>query len=207
MLSDLAFDALGNICRRYGSLLQDAEYTYLGRSGCGLGDAKNSAYGNGSTNAFGAHQAVRIDSSSTGYYSYDASGNQVSKSIAASPSYNRTIKYSLDNHAYEAAPGSGTAVKFWCGSDGARYKRVEGGKTTYYLGNVEIEVVSGVSTIKRTLAGVYVQTLVGGTTTANNYLFHDQLGNLARITDADGNPVNSKVGRNKRSALRRIQLR
>jgi RHS repeat-associated protein len=82
-------------------------------------------------------------------------------------------------------------VKFWYGSDGARYKRVEGGKTTYYLGNVEIEVVSGVSTIKRTLAGVYVQTLVNGSTTANNYLFHDQLGNLARITDASGNPVNS----------------
>ena len=94
-------------------------------------------------------------------------------------------------HAYEAALTSGGSVKFWYGSDGARYKRVDGGKTTYYLGNVEIEVVSGVSTIKRTLAGVYVQTLVGGTTTANNYLFHDQLGNLARITDASGNPVNS----------------
>ena len=185
------YDALGNICRRYGSLLQDAEYTYLGRSGCGLGDAKNSAYGGGSTNAFGAHQSVQIDAGTTGYYGYDASGNQVTKTIAASPSYNRTIKYSLDNHAYEATPGSGTAVKFWYGSDGARYKRVEGSKTTYYLGNVEIEVVSGASTIKRTLAGVYVQTLVGGTTTANNYLFHDQLGNLARITDASGNPVNS----------------
>jgi RHS repeat-associated protein len=48
-----------------------------------------------------------------------------------------------------------------------------------------------VSTIKRTLAGVYVQTLVNGSTTANNYLFHDQLGNLARITDANGTPISS----------------
>lgn len=185
------YDALGNLCRRWGSLLQTASFTYLGRSGCGLGDAKNSAYGNGSTNAFGAHQLVQSDSGGTTvYYGYDPGGNQTSKN-APSPLYDRTIQYSLDNHAYEAAPGSGTAVKFWYGSDGARYKRVEGGKTTYYLGNVEIEVVSGVSTIKRTLAGVYVQTLVNGSTTANNYLFHDQLGNLARITDANGTPVNS----------------
>lgn len=184
------YDALGNICRRYGTLLQDAEYTYLGRSGCGLGDAMNSAYGNGSTNAYGPHQAVQTDSgSSTVYYGYDPSGNQTSKD-AASATYDRTLKYSLDNHAYEAVPGSGATVKFWYGSDGARYKRKDGTKTTYYLGNVELVVESGVTTIKRTLAGVYLQTIIGGST-SDYYLFHDQLGNLARITNATGTPINS----------------
>ena len=99
---------------------------------------------------------MEIDAGTVGYYGYDASGNQVSKDSYGT-AYDRTIKYSLDNHAYEAALATGGSVQFWYGSDGARYKRVEGGKTTYYLGNVEIEVVSGVSTIKRTLAGVYVR--------------------------------------------------
>ncbi|GAA5007329.1 FG-GAP-like repeat-containing protein [Pseudoluteimonas lycopersici] len=184
------YDALGNVCRRSGSMLQTAEFTYLGRSGCGLGDDKNSAYGNGSANTYGAHQLVQSDSGGTTvYYGYDPSGNQITKD-APSATYDRTIKYSLDNHAYEAAPGSGTTVKFWYGSDGARYKRIDGSKKTLYLGNVEIVIEGGVNTFRRTLAGEYLQTIVSNVAT-ENYLFHDQLGNLVRITNATGTPVNN----------------
>ncbi len=44
------------------------------------------------------------------------------------------------------------------GSDGARYKRVDGGKTTLYLGNVEIEDIGGAKTYKRTVAGIMLRT-------------------------------------------------
>ncbi len=183
------YDALGNICRKSGSMFATTEYTYLGRSGCGLGGAMNSAYGNGSANSYGAHQVVQTDSGTTTvYYGYDTSGNQTTKD-APSATYDRTLKYSLDNHAYEAAPGSGTTVKFWYGSDGARYKRIDGSKKTLYVGNVEIVIEGGVNTFRRTLAGEYLQTIVSNVAT-ENYLFHDQLGNLVRITDATGAPVN-----------------
>ena len=59
------------------------------------------------------------------------------------------------------------------------------GKTTLYLGNVEIETVGGVKTIKRNVAGVLQQSIVGAAVTSH-YLFHDQLGSVVRTTNATG---------------------
>ncbi|MGH8078335.1 MAG: hypothetical protein ACREPE_13550, partial [Lysobacter sp.] len=85
--------------------------------------------------------------------------------------------------------GTGQRTRFWYGSDGQRYKREDSsGRTTIYLGNVEIIRDGGGTTIKRTLAGVVQQTIVGEAITSH-YLFHDHLGSLVRITDAAGTVV------------------
>ena len=47
-----------------------------------------------------------------------------------------------------------------------------------------------VTTTRRTVAGVMLQTVVGATAT-NYYLFHDQLGSLVRIAGATGTVVSS----------------
>lgn len=102
----------------------------------------------------------------------------------------RTIKYSVDDKAYEIAMGGGQRVRFWYGPDGQRYKRVEGGKTTYYLGGVEV-VVQGGTTFKRYLGGIALQTVIDGVVSNTKYLFHDHLGSLVRIANADGSIADS----------------
>nr|MDQ3024399.1 hypothetical protein [bacterium] len=105
--------------------------------------------------------------------------------------YDRTLRYSIDDLAHEAVSGTGVRTRFWYGSDGARYKREDGSKKTLYLGNVEIVTDAGVTTTRRTIAGVMLQTVVGVTVT-NHYLFHDQLGNLVKVTNASGVALNSQ---------------
>lgn len=62
---------------------------------------------------------------------------------------------------------------------------VSTGRTTLYLGNVEIVTEAGITTSKRTIAGILLQQITGGVA-SNQYLFHDHLGSLVRITDASG---------------------
>lgn len=198
------YDMLGNLCRRYEQGGGDYSYRYVGRSGCGLGGA-NSGYGAGGAGTTGAHQIGGTDAiaplpanpgsvartmaqGANNFYFYDARGNQIDKQTGT-PGYDRRIQYSVDDHAYEIALGTGQRTRFWYGPDGARYKREDGGKRTLYLGNVEIVTENGVVTTKRTIGGVMLQTVVGSTAT-NHYLFHDQLGSLARVTDASGGVIN-----------------
>jgi RHS repeat-associated protein len=101
----------------------------------------------------------------------------------------RTIRYSFDDKAHEIDLG-GAKTRFWYGPDGQRYKREHGGKRTLYLGNVEIETVGAATTIKRTVAGVMLQTIVGSTATSH-YLFHDHLGSLVKTTNASGTAIDS----------------
>ncbi|WP_242113414.1 RHS repeat-associated core domain-containing protein, partial [Luteimonas aquatica] len=187
------YDALGNLCRRENTGWAARDYTYAGRAGCGLGDAKNSAYGGGSTDgAKSAHQVADLVSGGDHLLQYyDARGNTTLRDATNAASDN-AIKYTLDDQAYEMTSGSGASTRFWYGSDGARYKRVDGAKTTYYLGNVEVEVVGAATTYKRTVGGVMLQTSSSPSgTAANYYLFHDQLGSLIRIANAAGTVVNS----------------
>lgn len=179
------YDALGNICRKTG-LNGTNDYTYIGRAGCGLGDGKNSAYGSGGTGTLGPHQVGAVGAASL---YYDSRGNQTIKD-APSATFDRTIQYSVDDKAHEAITGTGVRTRFWYGSDGARYKREDGSKRTLYLGNVEIVTDGGVVTTKRTVAGVMLQTVVGSTAT-NQYLFHDHLGSVVRITNSAGAVINS----------------
>ncbi|KAB8189476.1 hypothetical protein FKV24_009355 [Lysobacter maris] len=185
------YDALGNICRRYTQGWAIRDYTYQGRSGCGLGGALNSSYGSGGTGTVGAHQAAQlVNGANVMTQTYDARGNLTSRDVTGVGA--RVMRYSLDNRMYEIrADNGGWLSRFWYGPDGQRYKQIDqDGRTTLYLGNVEIVKQGGATTVRRTLAGVQLQTIVGSTTTTR-YLFHDHLGSVARIADVDGNVVES----------------
>ncbi len=187
------YDAFGNLCRRENLGWSARDYTYAGRAGCGLGDAKNSAFGGGSTDGTKSpHQVIDLVSGGDHLIqAYDARGNGGTKDSANDAS-DSTIRYTLEDQAYEMTTGAGSSTRFWYGSDGARYKRVDGGKTTLYLGNVEIEIVGAAKTYKRNMAGVMLQTSTSPTgTAANYYLFQDQLGSVVRITNASGAVVNN----------------
>ncbi len=118
-------------------------------------------------------------------YAYDHRGNQAVRD-APGTANDRTIAYSLDDKAHEITMGSGQRVRFWYGPDGQRYKREEAGKVTYYVGGVEVIVQGGITTMKRYVGGIALQTMVGGVIQATKYLFHDQLGSLVRIANARG---------------------
>ncbi|MGN6222173.1 MAG: hypothetical protein ACTHN1_00895, partial [Pseudoxanthomonas sp.] len=77
-------------------------------------------------------------------------------------------------------------VRFWYGPDGQRYKREEAGKVTLYLGGVELVLQGGLTTARRVIGGIVQQTVVSGAVQATRYLFHDQLGSVVRIADANG---------------------
>lgn len=126
-----------------------------------------------------------VNGSNTFTYAYDHRGNQVSRTAPTGAQY-RTIVYSLDDKAHEIRMGTGQRVRFWYGPDGQRYKREEAGKTTYYVGGVEVIVQGGATTFKRYLGGIALQTVVGSIIQTTQYLFHDQLGSLVRIANADG---------------------
>ncbi len=123
------------------------------------------------------------------FYYYDAHGNQTLRD-APGTANDRTIQYSVDDKAYDIAMGSGQRVRFWYGPDGQRYKRVEGGKTTLYIGGVEV-VIQGGTTFKRYLSGVALQSVANGVPSAIKFLFHDHLGSLVRVTNADGSVADS----------------
>ncbi|WP_460762704.1 hypothetical protein, partial [Lysobacter fragariae] len=97
------YDLLGNICRRTTLGQATIDFAYVGRSGCGLGGA-NSIHGSGGTGLASPHQVSGIGTTNT--YAYDPRGNQTVKDTA-SASFDRTISYSLDDHAHEAVSGTG----------------------------------------------------------------------------------------------------
>lgn len=186
------YDGLGNICRkrmRDGTL---AVYHYVGRAGCGRSEPMNSPYGSGTTNTAGAHQ---VRQQGADFYYYDASGQQTLRD-AASATEDRHVKYSFDGHAYEVGIGNPAAptyrARFWHGPDGHRYKAVHTdiGQTVLYIGNVEVVKQGTTTKYRRNIAGVMQQDVVGSTAT-NQYLWHDQLGSLVRITDANGVAVSN----------------
>ncbi len=135
----------------------------------------------------GSPHAVSQSGTGTGasFYYYDAHGNQTSRD-APGTANDRTIKYSVDDKAYEISMGSGQTVRFWYGPDGQRFKRQEGGKTTLYLDGVEVVIQGGTTTFKRYLGGVALQTVTGGAISNTKYLFLDHLGSLVRVANADG---------------------
>jgi RHS repeat-associated protein len=135
----------------------------------------------------GSPHAVSQSGTGTGasFYYYDTHGNQTLRDAPGTAS-DRTIKYSVDDKAYEIAMGSGQRVRFWYGPDGQRYKREEAGKTTLYVGGVEVVIQGGGATFKRYVGGIALQTVTGGVVNSTKYLFHDHLGSLVRIANADG---------------------
>lgn len=120
----------------------------------------------------------------TAYY-YDTRGNQTLRD-APGTANDRTIRYSLDDKPHEIAMGNGTRVRFWYGPDGQRYRKEVGGVVKLYLGNVEVLIEGGVTTFRRYVGGVVMQTLSSGVAPTTQYLFHDQLGSLVRVANPDG---------------------
>ncbi|SFK74644.1 RHS repeat-associated core domain-containing protein [Lysobacter sp. cf310] len=177
-----AYDLIGNVCRK-----DDRTYRYDGNAGCGAGGLE----GNGSASTSGPHRVAEtvLDGGGSVFYYYDARGNQTVRDEPGTAN-DRTAYYSADDLAYEISLGNGTRTRFWYGSDGQRYKREDGGKTTLYLGNVEIVTDLGVTTIKRTLGGVLLQQIVG-TSVTKRFLFHDRLGSLVRTATESGAVFNN----------------
>lgn len=119
------------------------------------------------------------------FYYYDERGNQTLRD-APGTANDRTVRYSADGKAHEIQMGNGQRVRFWYGPDGQRYKREEAGKVTLYLGGVELVLQGGLTTARRVIGGIVQQTVVSGAVQATRYLFHDQLGSVVRIADANG---------------------
>lgn len=119
------------------------------------------------------------------FYYYDDRGNQTVRD-APGTARDRTIRYSADSKAHEIQMGNGQTTRFWYGPDGQRYKRQDGSNVTLYIDGVEIFIQNGMRTAKRYVAGVAMQTVVAGVVQATKFLFHDQLGSLVRIANADG---------------------
>ncbi|WP_448245172.1 FG-GAP-like repeat-containing protein [Pseudoxanthomonas mexicana] len=130
------------------------------------------------------------DGTSASFFYYDDRGNQTLRDAPGTAS-DRTIRYSADSKAHEIQMGNGQTTRFWYGPDGQRYKRQDGTTTTYYVGGVEVLVQNGVQTARRYVAGVALQTVVGGVVQATRFLFHDHLGSLIRIANADGSVAES----------------
>ena len=119
------------------------------------------------------------------FYYYDTHGNQTLRD-APGTANDRTVKYSVDNKAYEILMGNGLRVRFWYGPDGKRYKKEEAGKTTLYIDGVEVVIQGGATSFKRYLGSVAIQTVIGGVINSTKYLFQDHLGSLVRVANADG---------------------
>jgi RHS repeat-associated protein len=177
------YDLLGNICQKLTGT-QLVSFGYGQGSGCG----SNGLPGLPASSSSKAHAADRVGGR---VYYYDGQGNQ--NLSQGGGDLQRMIRYTGEHQAHEIELGVGstsTTTRFWYGSDGARYKRedrVGGGvpTRTLYLGNVEIITGTGGAVTKRYLAGVAVQELrSSGITT--RYLFHDHLGSVARVANANG---------------------
>jgi RHS repeat-associated protein len=182
------YDYLGNICSKLiDGVVQN--YTYTNRAGCGLNTS--SGYVNSDTTS-SPHQVQGAN----GYtYAYDSHGNQT-VATHSDATKTRTVFYNLDERAYEMTKGA-DVTRFWYGTGGDRYKRVDvsslGTKTTINVGNLEIETLGNLTTTKRTVAGVYMEVSYKYAPPSkllrapeSKYLHHDQLGNVVRITDANG---------------------
>ena len=186
------YDRLGNTCARLSDAVQHGTaFDYGGRAGCGV----ETPNGGGGSGDVGAHQVSRVYSGPlAGTYHYDNRGNQVLRDVAGSTK-DRRIRYSADDRPYEISLGSEAApsqrARFWYGPDGQRYKREDlGGKRTLYLGNVEVVIQGGQTTMRRMIGGSLLQLVANGVND-NRYLFHDHLGSLVKTTDALGNVVDA----------------
>ena len=166
---DNSYDPLGNICAKNG-----VNYVYGSSSGC-------------TQTSGGQPHAVQSTSSAAGVvnYYYDGRGNQTVRD-APGTANDRTIRYSPDDKAHEIQMGSGELVRFWYGGSGARYKQQRGGTTKLYFGDVELILSGGVATFKRYISGIALQTVANGAVASTKFLFHDQLGSVARVANADG---------------------
>lgn len=109
-------------------------------------------------------------------FTYDANGNQVSRSTSGTP--DRSITYDGENRPVEVM-ASGMTTAYTYGPDGARLKKTIGSDTTLYLG----------ADVERDPAGQWTAHLNADVKNAGgvlNWLHRDQLASVSRITDTSG---------------------
>jgi len=184
---ELFYDKLGNICRRtIGTLSQD--YGYAGLAGCG----HDGLLGIGTSGAIAGASPHAVTSFGGRIQSYDPLGNQTYASYG-SASTDRSIEYTDEQQVSKITKGN-KVTRFWYGTDGQRVQREDDTagvkETTQYLGSVEVVTTSGQTKIRRYVAGVAVQEIVGpasaSPSTSTKYLFHDHLGSVVRATSPQG---------------------
>ena len=172
------YDKLGNICARMFQG-QGTGMGYAGRAGCGV----NPANGSGTAGFVGAHQLTTAYHNNGAWtYNWDARGNQTVRDAPGTVN-DRTIQYSLDDHAYEISTGNGKRTRYWYGPDGQRYKREDiDGRKTLYIGQVEVLLDAAGTTYKRNIAGVLIRT-EGAVAYPQRFIFTDRLGNVVKYAD------------------------
>ena len=177
------YDALGNICARIFQG-QGTGMGYAGRAGCGLG-----LNGTGTTALVGAHRLTTAYAAGGNWnYSWDARGNQTVRDAPGTVN-DRTIQYSLDDHAHEISTGNGKRTRYWYGPDGSRYKREDiDGTKTLYLGQVEVILNGAGTTYRRNIQGVLIKT-EGAQPADNRFIFTDRLGSIVKYTNGSGGTV------------------
>lgn len=178
------YDALGNTCARL-FVGTGAGIGYGGRAGCGV----STANGSGSAALVGPHRLTTVYAAGGNWdYSWDARGNQTVRDAPGTVN-DRTIKYSLDDQAYEIVTGNGKRTRYWYSPDGQRYKRQDvDGTKTLYLGQVEVVINGSGTTYRRNIQGVLIKT-EGAVPADNRFIFTDRLGSIVKYTNGGGDVV------------------
>ena len=165
------YDAVGNF--RYKS-----DYSKSTNTAYLYGNKDRNAGGNAGPNA--VRSVEKRSSGGTVDFTYDLKGNMLSGDGV-------TAKYYASVKPYSITSGSGSGAitsQFRYGSDGARYKQISGGKTTYYINKMyEVEgndwraYISDVAVIKFNSADSNKQI---------RFLHRDRLGSAINLTDENG---------------------
>ena len=131
-------------------------------------------------------QSITPASGTAVTYQYDANGNLTMGD-------GRTIGYTSFDKPHTITKDTANVVKFAYDGERARYKRVVGATTTWYVGNVEVKSLTGGNTqYTRYVEGMAIVTVTRNTTSATrvanstHYPVTDHLGSIDVILDASG---------------------
>jgi RHS repeat-associated protein len=111
-------------------------------------------------------------------YVYDDYGNLIERG-------SETLEYNVFNK-----PTRIGSTYFTYGPDHARFKQVDGSRTTYYInGSQYEEIVDGSDITQRSYVGGYLLRSTVSSTTTLTYLHKDHIGSVEAMTDASGNMI------------------
>ncbi|ALU44497.1 hypothetical protein AT705_17110 [Pseudoalteromonas rubra] len=133
----------------------------------------------------------RSKGTQTETFSYDANGNETSATIYLhSVGTTRDITYSGRNKATRIKVGNAT-TDFAYDANNLRFKRTEGSKTIFYVGNLELvkdtsQPEAEKYLIRRSINGDAIQTYYPGGKASLQWLFTDHQGSVVAIVNGDG---------------------
>ncbi|MDK1312760.1 RHS repeat-associated core domain-containing protein [Pseudoalteromonas ardens] len=201
------FDGMGNLTSRQLTGENEAtkfEYDKLNRVTSVNGslhyqydDNGNLTHKDGWTQVYGQDGdplhalSERSKGTQTETFSYDANGNETSATIYLhSVGTTRDITYSGRNKATRIKVGNAT-TDFAYDANNQRFKRTEGSKTIFYVGNLELvkdtsQPEAEKYLIRRSINGDAVQTYYPGGKASLQWLFTDHQGSVVAIVNGDG---------------------